>query len=102
MPTDLVSRLQAPEGQTPPPPDSAADGEAVLQVLDRLLLTRKELSTLTALSERHLARLDAAGELPGRVVCGRAVRYSVEAVRQWIDCSCDSRRWEALHGKKRK
>jgi hypothetical protein len=69
-------------------------------LLDKLLVTRKELSTLTGLSVRHLARLDAMNELPGRVWSGRAVRYDLRAVREWIDCGCDFTKWKALHGRR--
>jgi hypothetical protein len=70
--------------------------------LDKLLVTRQELADLTGFSTRHLARLDSMGELPGRVGSGRAVRYSVEVIKQWIACGCDYRRWQALHGRTKK
>jgi hypothetical protein len=84
------------------PVETTSPSPPVVPLLDKLLVSRAELSILTGLSIRHLARLDAQHLLPGRVVSGKAVRYDLRAVREWIDCRCDFRRWEALHGRKRK
>jgi hypothetical protein len=101
---DPLLSLHQPEAQSPAPTEKTGEGlvrassPLAVPLLDKLLVTRKELSTLTGLSVRHLARLDAMNELPGRVWSGRAVRYDLRAVREWIDCGCDFAKWKALHG----
>jgi hypothetical protein len=98
--------LNQPEVQASAPDEQVEEGfvstssQVRVPLLDKLLVTRHELAALTTLSVRHLARLDAMGELPGRVGSGRAVRYSVEIIKQWIDCGCDYRRWKALYGRR--
>src|SRR5262245_61724715 len=71
--------------------------EPALQMLGKLLVTRPELSQLISLDVRTLARMDAAGELPGRIKIGKSVRYDVAAIKQWIACGCDMTRWKAMH-----
>jgi hypothetical protein len=103
---DPLLTLHQPEAQSAAPAEQTGEGlgrplsQPAVPLLDKLLVTRKELSTLTGLSVRHLARLDAMNELPGRVWSGRAVRYDMRAVREWIDCGCDFARWKALHGRR--
>src|SRR5438105_2992866 len=58
------------------------------QLCDKLLVTRAELSQLTGLDVRTLARLDAASEIPGRIKIGRSVRYDLTAIKEWIASGC--------------
>src|SRR5262249_30693357 len=104
MPADTLLSLHShsaqPDGEadrppTPTPSTPAPTVESVPQLHDKLLVTRRELSVLTSLHVRTLARMDAANEIPGRVQVGRSVRYNLAVIRQWIDCGCDLVRWRA-------
>jgi hypothetical protein len=83
----------------PSPPDSGPASAAV-PLAERWLLTAADLALLLGLSVRQVRRLDAAGDLPGRLTggaLGRVVRYQSEIVRAWIAAGCPDRsRWEAL------
>ena len=52
--------------------------------LPPLLVTVAQLSRLTSLGVRTLRRMDAAGDIPGRVTAGRAVRFRMAEVEAWI------------------
>lgn len=51
-----------------------------------LLVNSREASRLLQISERTLWTLTKAGEIPS-VRLGRSVRYSVDALRRWIDAN---------------
>ena len=71
------------------------DGHASIE--EHLALDAKSLAALLQVSERHLRRLDAAGELPRPVKLGRAVRWPVSEFRAWLDAGCPDREtWEAM------
>lgn len=50
----------------------------------KLLLTAPEAAKALAVSARKLWSLTASGEIPVVRVGERSVRYSVEALREWI------------------
>jgi predicted DNA-binding transcriptional regulator AlpA len=58
---------------------------------DRLLIDVRELSRLTSLSVRTLRRMDSCGDLPGRVVVRRRVRFQLAAIRAWVAAGCPAR-----------
>jgi hypothetical protein len=67
--------------------EPATPSPALVPLAERLLWSRADLAALTGLSLRHLARLDASSDIPGRVTggaLGRAVRYQSVIVRSWI------------------
>lgn len=47
--------------------------------------TIEQLATLLNCSLRHARRLDAEGEIPGRMIFGRLVRFSRRKVDSWLD-----------------
>jgi len=51
---------------------------------EKLLLTGREAAKSLSICERTLYGLTKAGELPA-VRIGRAVRYSLDDIRAWID-----------------
>ena len=51
--------------------------------IERLLLTSREASQAMGICQRTLYGLTKSGELPV-VRVGRAVRYSVDDIRDWI------------------
>lgn len=63
-------------GDGPPAGNDGLDG--------RLLIGLRELAGLCGVSLRHLRRLDAAREIPGRVKCGKRVLFGTDAVREWV------------------
>lgn len=44
----------------------------------------KDLAVLLKSSERHIRRMDALGEIPGRIKFGRSVRYSKIKIDNWL------------------
>ena len=49
-----------------------------------LLVDVPRLAALMSVGERTVWRLDAARTIPGRMLVGRRVVYSLAAIRQWI------------------
>jgi hypothetical protein len=92
-------------GDTFPLPPDTTPTPTALPLGWRLLLTAADLAQLLQLSIRQVRRLDAAGDLPGRLTggaLGRAVRYQSEIVREWIAAGCpDRERWEQLQRARR-
>ena len=73
-----------------PPPEPAA-------APDKLLLDIPDLAGMLNLSVRHLRRLDACGDIPGRVEAGRRVLFQAEVIRDWVRAGLPDRdRWAAL------
>jgi hypothetical protein len=62
-----------------------------------LLIDVAELARLTSLSVRTLRRLDAGGDIPGRVVAGRRVLFQTGVIAEWVRAGLPGRdRWTAL------
>ncbi len=72
--------------QTKParPNESPADGQlAEGQMVAPLLLKSADAAKALAISKRKLWEMTTAGEIP-HVKIGRHIRYSVEALHDWI------------------
>jgi hypothetical protein len=86
---DTLPIPAAPSGQAPEP--------AVRSPLDKLLISLAELAQLTSLSVRHLRRLDASSDIPGRVVHGRRILFQTEVIREWVRAGLpDREHWTGL------
>lgn len=59
--------------------------------------TAEQLAELLNCSPRHVRRLDAMGEIPGRLTLGRLVRYSRRQVDAWLSGDSGPRKLK-LHG----
>lgn len=71
--------------------------------LQALLTDFNGLVKLTSLGLRTLRRLDAAGDIPGRVVVGRRVLFHLDVIREWVRSGLpDKERWAALQRFNRK
>lgn len=46
----------------------------------------------TPVSVRHLRRLDACGDIPGRFLCGRRVLFRADTIRLWISLGMPDRK----------
>jgi hypothetical protein len=66
-----------------PPLDNGPQHPSPLPA-EKLLISVLELARLTSLSTRSLRRLDSSRDVPGRVMCGRAVRFQLEVIREWV------------------
>jgi predicted DNA-binding transcriptional regulator AlpA len=89
MPVDTIPFTATPSGQSPEIPPPAAG--------EKLLIDMAELAHLTSLSVRHLRRLDSSRDIPGRVVAGRAVRFQLAIIREWVRAGLPGRdQWAAL------
>ena len=66
------------------PPGLGADDQ-------RLLLDASAAARLLSVSERHLRKLHAAGQLPRPIRLGRSVRWSRATLERWIELGCPSR-----------
>ena len=65
----------------------------------RLLITTRELAVRLGVSVRHVQRLDSSGQLPAPVRIGRAKRWRLEEISDWIEAGAPSRReWRARKG----
>ena len=72
----------------PPPPTAGAK----LARLDPLTYTAPELADALGCSERHVWRMQAAGELPAAVHMGRLVRWPRKTIESWIAAGCPAPR----------
>ena len=52
--------------------------------------TRRDLADLLGVSERHVDRMTAAGEIPGVFRSGRLVRFRRAVIDRWLDGESDS------------
>ena len=78
---------------------SLAPANGSLEENSRQALTAPapEVARLLGISERHLWALNSSGRVPRPLRLGRAVRWSVEELRDWIAAGAPERtRWEAM------
>jgi predicted DNA-binding transcriptional regulator AlpA len=114
MPRDTLPLRPASAGLTPgdsaeAPRDPAVDERTAsppaVPLSERWLLAAADLAQLLGLSVRQVRRLDATGDLPGRLTggaLGRAVRWRVEVVKEWVEAGCPGAAgWERLQRSKR-
>lgn len=67
----------------------------------RLLIDAAGLAKLLSCSTRHVRRMDSARELPCPLRLGRAVRWRLDEIQDWIEASCPDRRtWEMMRRRK--
>ncbi len=52
---------------------------------EKLLWSIEGLSRMLNISVRQLRRMDAAGEIPGRVTVGRLVRFKRVDILAWVE-----------------
>jgi len=72
------------------------------QAEETLLVDMAGLAKLLNLSLRHLRRLDASGDIPGRVTSGRRVLFQTEVIREWVRSGMPDRaRWLPNHNRGR-
>jgi excisionase family DNA binding protein len=53
-----------------------------------LLIDSKEAAKLLKVSQRTLWRLQSSGEMPPPIRIGRAVRWSLETLKKWVEEAC--------------
>jgi excisionase family DNA binding protein len=53
-----------------------------------LLIDSKEAAKLLKVSERTLWRMHTTGEMPPPIRIGRAVRWSLETLKNWVEEGC--------------
>lgn len=69
---------------------------------DRIAVPAGEVAKLLQISERHLWSLNASGRLPRPIRFGRACRWPVEELRNWVAAGAPSRDvWESRRDERR-
>jgi excisionase family DNA binding protein len=53
-----------------------------------LLIDSREASKLLKVSQRTLWRMHTTGEMPSPIRIGRAVRWSLEVLKKWVEAGC--------------
>lgn len=53
-----------------------------------LLVDYRQVAKLLKVSERTLWKMQHCGEMPPPIRIGRSVRWSLEALRRWIEAGC--------------
>jgi predicted DNA-binding transcriptional regulator AlpA len=62
-----------------------------------LALAAADVAKMLGISERHLWALNSSGRLPRPLRLGRAVRWPVEELREWLAAGAPERsRWENM------
>ena len=71
---------------------------------DKLLVNAQEAARLAGISERHWWALHSSGRIgPRPIALGRAKRWSVRELENWIAAGAPGRdRWEAILAAERK
>jgi hypothetical protein len=86
MPNDTIPFSGTREGQ--------GHVSAPALIGEKLLIDTADLAYLTSLGVRTLRRMDSAGDIPGRVVCGRRVLFQKEIIRKWVQAGLpDKNNW---------
>jgi hypothetical protein len=81
----------------PAAPAHSHSAEGLSSAVEPWLIDVAELARRTSLSVRHLRRLDASHDIPGRVVHGRRVLFQTEIIREWVRAGLPTRdKWSAL------
>ena len=52
------------------------------------LATADDVATLLSCSVRHVERLSKSGKMPSPIRLGRSRRWSLPAIKAWIDDGC--------------
>ena len=52
------------------------------------LVGSKEVAKMLGVSERTLWKMHTTGEMPPPIRIGRAVRFSVDALKKWVEAGC--------------
>ncbi len=64
-----------------------------------LLVDAKTAVWMIGVGKTKLYALHASGRLPEPIRLGRAVRWSVQELREWTAAGCPARdRWQAMNG----
>ena len=67
-----------------------------------LLIDAKGLATMLGLGLTKLYAMQSNGHLPAPLKFGRASRWRVDEIREWIENGCPERsRWQAVKGGRR-
>lgn len=61
-----------------------ADADGKTARLEGATLTVRQLSAMLQLSERHVHRLRANGQIPGEIRFGTAVRFVRSIITRWL------------------
>lgn len=76
--------------------DRWTGGEPTIQA-SLLVANAREVGRMLGLSIRTIRAMDSAGKLPRPIRFGRAVRWRVSEIQDWVDeGSPDRERWEML------
>ena len=64
-----------------------------------LLVDASVLAALLNVSQRHVHRMDALGQVPSPIRLGRSVRWSAEEIKAWVAAGAPPRsRWNLGSG----
>ncbi|MCH8044939.1 MAG: helix-turn-helix domain-containing protein [Planctomycetes bacterium] len=70
-----------------------------LSTTERLALPAADVAKMLGISERHLWALNSSGRLPLPLRFGRAVRWNLAELQNWLDAGGPARdQWEAEKG----
>jgi excisionase family DNA binding protein len=65
--------------------------------LQRIVLTAAEMAEKLRISQRHLWALNSSGRLPRPIRLGRAVRWSMSEIEDWLTAGAPTReQWEKM------
>jgi predicted DNA-binding transcriptional regulator AlpA len=86
------------------PPDAPRNYPAAGRpAIEPLLVSRRQLAALLAVSLASLDRLAAADRLPRPLRLAGSVRWRLEEVRAWVEAACPPRKeWEARQAQGRR
>jgi excisionase family DNA binding protein len=74
-----------------------SDLEATSQSAGRLAISACELAERLGISERHVWALHSSGRLPRPIRFGRAVRWPVQEIEEWLAAGAPGRsHWEEM------
>lgn len=67
-----------------------------------ILVDANDAAAMLGVSRAHFYRMRAAGQVPLPVRLGKAVRWRVEELQEWVDAGCPGRsKWEAIKAERK-
>lgn len=93
LPREVEERPARKETMAPSPPVAPPVKVAVAPSKDEaLLLDTRAVCKLLAVSPRTVWSMQVSGKMPAPTRIGRCVRWSYDAIKEWVDAGCPAER----------
>lgn len=78
---------------------SSERAQKMVAVVEKELLTVKDVAAVLSVSQRQIWKLHSSGRLPASVRLARSVRWRRNELERWLSAGCPARdKWETMRG----